>query len=76
MSLESTALKPSRFAIEPLEERIAPTGSLLDLNLNLTIKDVTVNISDVNIIVGGNVIQVGLLGGTFSGSVNSTVIAY
>jgi len=64
-----------RFAIDPLEDRIAPEGALLDLNLNLNIQNVTVTIQDLNLQVSGNVIQVGLLGSTMSGTVNSVAYA-
>jgi len=67
-------LSQGRFAIESLEDRIAPAGGLLDLNLNLNIQNVTVNITDVNLVVSGNVIQVGLLGGTMTGTVTSSVV--
>jgi hypothetical protein len=60
-----------RFSIEAIEERIAPQGSLLDLNLNLTIQDVNITISHINVVVAGNVIQVGVLSGPMTGVVTS-----
>ena len=68
------APKRGRFHIERLEHRIAPE-SLLDLNLNVVIRDVNITIQDINVIVAGNVIQVGILSGPMSGTVNSIVIA-
>jgi len=67
------ALAPRRFDIEPLEDRIAPEGSLLDLNLNLVVQNVNITIQDINIVVAGNVIQVGVLSGPMTGTVTSTV---
>ena len=63
-----------RFCIEPLEARIAPEA-LLDLNLDVLISDVTVDLRDINAVVAGNVIQVGLLfTGPMSGTVHSLVV--
>ena len=70
----ATLTKPRRFQIVKLEDRIAP-ASLLNLNLNLVIRDVSVTIEDVNVIVSGNVIQVGVLSGSMTGVVNSVVMA-
>ena len=62
-----------RFAIEKLEDRIAPQGSLLELNLSVLIEDVDITIQDVNVVVAGNVIQVGILSGPMTGNVTSVV---
>ena len=70
--VENVELGPRRrFSIDALEERIAPQGSLLDLNLNLTVQNVNITISHINIVVAGNVIQVGVLSGPMTGSVTS-----
>jgi len=75
LTLEKPSAAPQgRFAIDALEERIAPEGALLNLNLNLDIHDVTVTIQDVNLVVSGNAIQVGLLGGTMTGTVTSSIV--
>jgi len=66
----------SRFDIEPLEERIAPTGGLLELNLDVLVQNVNIDIRDVNVLVAGNAIQVGVLSGPMTGNVQSVVIAY
>jgi len=69
---EAAALQRQRFVIEPLEDRIAPEGALLNLNLNVLVQDVHITIQDVNVVVAGNVIQVGILSGPMTGTVNST----
>jgi len=68
---QGDGLQRQRFAIEPLEDRIAPEGALLNLNLNVIVQDVNITIQDVNVVVAGNVIQVGILSGPMTGNVTS-----
>jgi len=70
----TSAATVRRFQIDPLEERIAPASSLMDLNvtMNITLSgplhNVKLNVQDVYLVVQNNVIQAST-GGTLVGTV-------
>jgi hypothetical protein len=70
----SGAVSQRRFAIEALEQRIAPSSSLLDVGLSFNVvlmgpmKNVRLSVDNVYLIVQNNVIQAST-GGTLVGSV-------
>jgi len=70
----TSAAPPGRFQIEALEERIAPSAGLLDLNVSMNVsltgpmKNVKLDVQDVYLVVQNNVIQAST-GGTLVGVV-------
>jgi len=66
--------RPGRFQIEPLEERIAPTASLIDINAALNVsltgpmKNVHLKMDNIYVVISDNVIQAGT-GGILIGSI-------